>query len=60
MPFLINLTVQERKGIFKAGPDSISFIRNALTAAEDHPDILPRSFDVLFWGSSGMWNFSRR
>nr|VFJ57116.1 MAG: hypothetical protein BECKDK2373B_GA0170837_106322 [Candidatus Kentron sp. DK] len=46
MPFLINLTVQERKSTFKAGPDSVSFIQNALTAAEDHPDILPRSFDV--------------
>nr|VFJ66852.1 MAG: hypothetical protein BECKFW1821C_GA0114237_101084 [Candidatus Kentron sp. FW] len=43
MPFLINLTVQERKSIAKAGLDSVSFIQNALAAAEDHPDILPKS-----------------
>nr|VFK06267.1 MAG: hypothetical protein BECKLPF1236A_GA0070988_1000215 [Candidatus Kentron sp. LPFa]VFK23576.1 MAG: hypothetical protein BECKLPF1236C_GA0070990_1000628 [Candidatus Kentron sp. LPFa] len=46
MSFLITLTVQERKSTVKAGPDSVSFIQNALTAAEDHPDILPRSFST--------------
>nr|VFJ67450.1 MAG: hypothetical protein BECKDK2373C_GA0170839_116510 [Candidatus Kentron sp. DK] len=37
LPFLINLTPQERKNTFKAGPDSLSFVQNALTAAQDHP-----------------------
>nr|VFJ92778.1 MAG: hypothetical protein BECKLFY1418A_GA0070994_102622 [Candidatus Kentron sp. LFY] len=46
LPFLINLTVKERRATFKAGPDSVSFIQNALTAAEDHPNILPVSFST--------------
>nr|VFK46751.1 MAG: hypothetical protein BECKTC1821D_GA0114238_103520 [Candidatus Kentron sp. TC] len=44
LPFLVNLTPQERKNTFKAGPDSVSFVQNALTAAQDHPDVLPASF----------------
>jgi hypothetical protein len=46
LPFLINLTVEERKTTFKAGPDSLSFITNALTAAQDNPTILPISFST--------------
>nr|VFJ66475.1 MAG: hypothetical protein BECKDK2373B_GA0170837_11706 [Candidatus Kentron sp. DK] len=46
LPFLVNLTPQERKNTFKAGPDSVSFVQNALTAAQDHPDILPASFSA--------------
>ena len=46
LPFLVNLTPQERKNIFKAGPDSVSFVQNALTAAQDYPDILPASFSA--------------
>nr|VFK37899.1 MAG: hypothetical protein BECKTC1821E_GA0114239_1001138 [Candidatus Kentron sp. TC] len=46
MPFPINLTVQERRRTFKAGPDSVSFIQNALAATEDQPDILPASFSI--------------
>nr|VFJ78198.1 MAG: hypothetical protein BECKFW1821C_GA0114237_11716 [Candidatus Kentron sp. FW] len=30
MPFLINLTSKERKSMFKAGPDSVSFCRMPL------------------------------
>ena len=44
IPFLINLTPKERKSMFKAGPDSVSFVQNALNAAQDHPDILPATF----------------
>jgi len=46
MPFLINLTVKERRATFKAGPDSVSFIQNALSAAQDHPGILPVNFNT--------------
>ena len=46
LPFLVNLTVDERKATFKAGPDSLSFITNALTAAQDNPSILPVSFSA--------------
>nr|VFK80680.1 MAG: hypothetical protein BECKSD772D_GA0070982_11414 [Candidatus Kentron sp. SD] len=37
---------QERRSTFKAGPDSVSFIQNALNAAQDHPDILPAGFGM--------------
>jgi len=46
MPFLINLTPKERKATFKTGADSVSFVQNALSAAQDHPDILPASFSI--------------
>ena len=46
LPFLVNLTPNERKSTFKAGPDSVSFITNALTAALANPTILPVSFST--------------
>jgi len=46
LPFLVNLTAEERKGGFKAGPDSLSFVTNALTAAQANPEILPISFST--------------
>jgi hypothetical protein len=51
LPFLINLTADERKGIFKTGPNSMSFVQNALQAALNNPDIFPKSFDVAEFGS---------
>nr|VFK17422.1 MAG: hypothetical protein BECKLPF1236A_GA0070988_101708 [Candidatus Kentron sp. LPFa]VFK32284.1 MAG: hypothetical protein BECKLPF1236C_GA0070990_101627 [Candidatus Kentron sp. LPFa] len=49
LSFLVNLTPQERKTTFKAGPDSVSFVENALNAAlhpQDHPNTLPASFST--------------
>ncbi|HJQ26779.1 MAG TPA: hypothetical protein VKA60_22890 [Blastocatellia bacterium] len=46
LPFLVSLTADERKATFKAGPDSLSFITNALAAAQSNPTILPVSFSV--------------
>ena len=46
LPFLINLTVDERKATFKAGPNSLSFLQNALTAAQNHPEVFPASFST--------------
>lgn len=46
LPFLVSLTVDERKSIFKAGPDSVSFIGNALTTAQNNGTIFPASFSV--------------
>ena len=46
LPFLVSLTVEERKATFKAGPDSLSFVQNALTAAQANPAILPLSFST--------------
>lgn len=45
LPFLINLSAAERKTILKTGPDSLSFVQNALTAALGNPTIFPASFD---------------
>lgn len=45
LPFLVTLTAEERRRLFKAGPNSLAFVENALTAAKDHPTILPASFD---------------
>ncbi len=45
LPFLVHLTADERKGIVKTGPDSVSFVQNALTAALGNPTIFPASFD---------------
>jgi len=45
LPFLVNLTSAERQSIVKTGPDSLSFVQNALTAALGNPDIFPASFD---------------
>lgn len=46
LPFLVNLTVDERKATFKAGPNSLSFVQNALTAAQNYPNVLPGSFST--------------
>ena len=46
LPFLVNLTPDERKTIFKTGPDSLSFVQNAFTATQSNPEILPGSFSV--------------
>lgn len=45
LPFLVNLTSAERQSILKTGPDSLSFVQNALTAAQGNPDIFPVSFN---------------
>jgi hypothetical protein len=46
LPFLVNLTPDERKAIFKAGPDRVSFVQNAAAAAKNNPHIFPASFDA--------------
>jgi hypothetical protein len=46
MPFLINLNVEERKGLMKLGPKSVDFVNDALLAAKNYPTILPSSFNV--------------
>jgi hypothetical protein len=46
LPFLVNLTADERKSILKTGPDSLSFVNNALTAAQNNPTIFPASFST--------------
>ncbi|NEO38925.1 MAG: hypothetical protein F6J90_22315 [Moorea sp. SIOASIH] len=46
LPFLINLTAEERRTILKMGSKSLSFVNNSLTAAQSNPKVLPASFDL--------------
>lgn len=46
LPFLINLSKQERRTIPKTGTESVGFVQGSLTAAKDHPEILPATFIV--------------
>jgi hypothetical protein len=46
LPFLIDLTPDERRALPKMGESSRGFVTQALTVATQNEDILPRSFDV--------------
>ena len=46
LPFLIDLTPEERKALPRMGDSGRGFVAKALEVAEQNPDILPRSFDV--------------
>lgn len=46
LPFLIDLSPEERRRLPKMGNTGRAFVERALTVATQNPDILPRSFDV--------------
>ncbi len=46
MPFYQTLTMAQRKKLRKVGPERLSFVENALAAAQNHPDIFPATFDT--------------
>ncbi len=46
LPFLIDLTTDERKGLSKMGDKSSAFVTKALEVATQNPDFLPRAFNV--------------
>ncbi|MEK7677628.1 MAG: hypothetical protein AAB676_17505 [Verrucomicrobiota bacterium] len=46
LPFLIDLSPEERRTLPKMGDKSRGFVRAALTVAQQNLDILPRAFDV--------------
>jgi hypothetical protein len=46
LPFLVNLTTDERRSLVKMGDKSLAFVNNSLNAAQANRDILPASFDV--------------
>jgi hypothetical protein len=46
LPFLIDLTPDERRKLPKIGDTGHNFAAQALTVATQNPDILPRAFDV--------------
>lgn len=45
LPFLVKLTIEERRGGVKTGPDSLSFVQNCRDAVVETPGIFPPSFD---------------
>ena len=46
LPFLLDLTLEERRSLPRMGDKSRAFVTQALTIAEQNEEILPRSFDV--------------
>ena len=44
MPFLIGLTLEERKTLRKMGPKSVDYVRQSLEGAKAFPDELKKSF----------------
>ena len=46
LPFLLALTTEERKALPKMGDRNLPFVKKALEVATQHPDFLPRSFDL--------------
>lgn len=46
LPFLIDLTQEERKALPKLGDKSRAFVAKALEVAAQNSDFLPRSFDL--------------
>jgi hypothetical protein len=46
LPFLIDLSPEERRSLLRMGDKSRGFVTQALEVAEQNPDVLPRSFDV--------------
>ncbi|MBD2501966.1 hypothetical protein [Anabaena azotica] len=46
LPFLVDLTTEERKSLPKLGDKSRAFVSKALEMATQNPDFLPRSFDL--------------
>lgn len=45
MPFLINLTEDEKADLYKMGPKSVDFVQDSAEAAKAFPHVLPPSFD---------------
>lgn len=46
LPFLVSLTADERRAIFKTGSGSLAFVQNSLQAAKNNPGIVPGNFNV--------------
>jgi hypothetical protein len=46
LPFLLDLTAEERKTLPKLGDKSRAFVIKALEVGTQNPDFLPRSFDL--------------
>ena len=46
LPFLLDLSPEERHALPKMGDRSLAFVNKALEVATQNPDFLPRSFDL--------------
>ncbi|GBE95051.1 hypothetical protein [Nostoc cycadae] len=46
LPFLIDLTTEDRRTIVKMGDKSRAFVSKALEVATQNPNFLPRCFDI--------------
>ncbi|MBW4659340.1 MAG: hypothetical protein KME15_11745 [Drouetiella hepatica Uher 2000/2452] len=46
LPFLITLSADERKRLYKMGDKRLAFVQNSLNAAQSNRNILPASFDL--------------
>lgn len=46
LPFLVDLSADDRKALPKMGDKSRAFVSKALEVATQNPEFLPRSFDI--------------
>jgi hypothetical protein len=46
LPFIVTLSAEERRKLFKMGDKRLAFVNTSLIAAQSNRDILPASFDL--------------
>jgi hypothetical protein len=46
LPFLVTLSAEERRNLFKMGDKRLAFVNTSLIAAQSNRNILPASFDL--------------
>ncbi|MBE9008199.1 hypothetical protein IQ259_24830 [Fortiea sp. LEGE XX443] len=46
LPFLVTLSAEERRSLFKMGDKRLAFVNTSLIAAQSNREILPASFDL--------------
>lgn len=46
LPFLVNMTIEERRKLAKLGDKTRAFVQKSAEFAARHPDYLPRRFDL--------------
>ncbi|BAY62955.1 hypothetical protein NIES22_30310 [Calothrix brevissima NIES-22] len=46
LPFLVTLSTEERRKLYKMGDKSFAFVNNSVSAAQSNREILPASFNV--------------
>lgn len=51
LPFLITLSAEDRKRLYKMGDKRLAFVQNSLNAAQSNRNILPASFDLEGFGN---------